>query len=961
VHHRRRSLRVLVGSGVLVGAMVAGLTPASVAASPVTRDAPASTVELAESAAQRPASLWPRDERAESPEDRYALADGCYAVYAHGADAYLTRSGDTFVAAAELADAEPFHFEPTDLGRYLLFGAAEDHLAAEQGLLGELVEAVTDTSVSAALEGLSQGLTGTVADRLSDGLLGTATGRGASVEAAEHPSELADWRVDPQGERYHLTLPVFPVVLTAAADGSLSLADPDTVGEGAGFSFRLTEGCASWPEVEVNVDGPIAGGATPFEETRGYLDAHLHGMAFEFLGGRARCGRPWHPYGVEHALQGCDEHELAGGRTHVLEAALSSADPVEGHDTTGWPSFAYWPAHQSLTYEQTYHRWIERAWRGGLRMYVNLLVDNNKLCEVYPFRRNSCNEMDGVRLQAQRMHEFERYIDAQHGGPGRGWLRIVTDPFEARRVINDGKLAVVLGIEVSRLFDCQIVRGVPTCDEADVDRRLAEVHDLGVRQMEVVNKFDNAFAGVAGDAGQTGVLVGGANFLETGSWWRMAPCEDVHEHDHSHAQDRRQLNLGDDGGAPDELVGRDALAGQVMAAFGQTGVAPVYAPGPHCNTMGLTDLGAYLLERMVERGMLFDPDHMSARARYEAMDLMEEWGYSGVVSSHSWSDAGIYDRILDLGGVVTPMAGSSPGFVEKWRAHRGWADDRYYYGYGFGSDINGFATQGAPRGLDVEDPVTYPFEGFGGAVIDRQVSGERVYDVNVDGVAHYGLYPDWVEDLRQQAGDAIVDDLERGVEAYLQTWERALGVYPDSCRDDVEALTSTDLERLRAGMSPEQIVTLLGQPRQRQGVTFTYCGGDGLLVLEFDEDGGLVDAATDPSDEPPAIGPDRGRSDEAPGRQEDRPSRGSAPPRWGTAGQAPHHDPADPTERSVRGQHVHAAGSAPHDHVHRSPVGDATLAGSVHRGATGAGHGMLLLFGLAGLALHGLRGRRELG
>jgi hypothetical protein len=929
-----RSVRHVLGCGAMAAAIVAAI-PAATIAAPVSREAPPDTVTLAEAAAQRDPSLWPR-ERTPVPEDRYALANGCYAVYAHGADAYLARSGEGFAATAASRDhAEPFHFEPTDLGRYLLFGTAEDHLAADEGLMGELVDAVTDTSIAAALEGLSNGITGTIADRLSDGLLGTATGRGAGVGAADAPSELADWRVDPQGDVYQLTLPVFPVVLSVAADGSLSLADPDEAAEGSWFSFELAEGCAARPEVEVNVDGPIATGTTPFEETRGYLDAHLHGMAFEFLGGRARCGRPWHPYGVEFALEGCEEHDLAGGRTHVLETALSGADPVGGHDTTGWPTFEYWPAHQSLTYEQTYHRWIERAWRGGLRLYVNLLVDNNQLCKVYPFRRNSCNEMDGVRLQAQRIREFERYIDAQHGGPGRGWLRIVTDPFEARRVINDGKLAVVQGIEVSRLFDCGITAEQPHCDEAAIDERLAEMHDLGVRQMELVNKFDNAFSGVAGDAGETGLLVGGANFLETGSFWRMAPCEDVHDHDHDHVQDRRQMNLGDDGGVPDEVVGRDALAGSVLAAFGSTGLAPIYPPGPHCNTMGLTDLGAYLLERMVERGMIFDPDHMSAVARHEAMDLMEEWGYSGVVSSHSWADDEIYERVLGVGGVVTPMAGSSPGFVRTWQDHRRWADDRFYYGIGFGSDINGFATQGAPRGADVPNPVTYPFEGFGGAVIDQQVSGERVYDVNVDGVAHYGLYPDWVEDLRLQAGEEIVADLERGPEAYLQMWERALGVYPDSCRPDVDPLTATDLEQLQAGMAPEQILATLGQPRQRTGASYTYCTDGATVTLEFDDQARLIRAAEGDDGEAPPVAPpgerDRGRSGEAPGRDrgEDAPGRDRGP---GGPGNGHVHDHALDAEHHLDGQ-LARTGSTP----------------------GGSGQGMLLVVGLAGLAVHGLR------
>ena len=79
------------------------------------------------------------------------------------------------------------------------------------------------------------------------------------------------------------------------------------------------------------------------------------------------------------------------------------------------------------------------SWRGGQRILVNLLVENNKLCELYPLKHNSCNDMKSVRLQADDMRKLERYIDAQYGGPGRGWYRIVTDPFEARKVINAGQ------------------------------------------------------------------------------------------------------------------------------------------------------------------------------------------------------------------------------------------------------------------------------------------------------------------------------------------------------------------------------------------------------------------------------------------------------------------------------------------------------------------------------------------
>ena len=62
--------------------------------------------------------------------------------------------------------------------------------------------------------------------------------------------------------------------------------------------------------------------------------------------------------------------------------------------------------------------------------------------------------MDSIRLQANRMYQLQDYVDAQWGGPGKGWYRIVTSPWEARRVINDGKLAVVMGIETSVPFGC---------------------------------------------------------------------------------------------------------------------------------------------------------------------------------------------------------------------------------------------------------------------------------------------------------------------------------------------------------------------------------------------------------------------------------------------------------------------------------------------------------------------------
>jgi len=60
--------------------------------------------------------------------------------------------------------------------------------------------------------------------------------------------------------------------------------------------------------------------------------------------------------------------------------------------------------------------------------------------------------------------------------------------------------------------------------------------------------------------------------------------------------------------------------------------------------------------------------------------------------------------------------------------------------------------------------------------VDKQRSGTRVYDINRDGVAHYGLYPDWIEDTRKVAGrdgPTLMREMGRGAEAYLRLWARA--------------------------------------------------------------------------------------------------------------------------------------------------------------------------------------------
>lgn len=872
---RRTRLHAVLG---LTAVVAASLTA-------VSSTTPPAAAEVRGSAAKVPFRLVqdrPVGSRLLLPEDRYAVAGGCYTVQA-GAAGFVGRDGDALVLSKDPRQATPFHFQATRLGEYLLAtneGRDTSHPGAWWDVRGYAAAATPQAPV-----------------------LGSLTG---DVSVATAPSADAEWRLvasgrNPEakrsGQTYALSVPSRGEVL-AVDRGALALAPAGTAP--AALTLRHVrdddprdadlngKACATWPEISTNAVGrprPVPG--SPAQPVKGFFEAHVHGMAFEFLGGKLRCGRPWHPYGVEYALGDCTKSgNVYNSALEVGLAGQSPADPVTSYDPVGWPTFAYWPKHDTLTHEQFYWRWLERAYLGGLRLYVNLLVDNTALCQAFPVKKNSCNEMDGVRLQAQRLHELQDYIDAQSGGPGEGWLRIVTTPTEARRAINAGRLAVVLGIEVSELFDCREVLDQPQCTAQQVDDRLQEVFDMGVRQMELVNKFDNALSGVTGDGGATGIVVNSGNKQVTQHYWDMRTCPADRAHAHGPQgteHDKTQPNLADDA-VPVEGV--DALAGRVLNEFGAAKgfVAPVYGNGPHCNSRGLTALGAHLIRGMIAKGMVFDPDHMSALAQRQALDLVEKEitpkerqaalrerrpaRVPALVSSHSWGNDVTYQRIYQQRGVVAPRTGDASTFSDRWAARKAWAktyDPQDLFGLGYGADTNGLGGQPGPRSnpkvkLDYRKGWRAP---VGGVVLRQQTSGLRTYDISRDGVPHYGLFADWFREVQLAAderhralggGRAVLTDMLNASEAYLRQWER--GVYgAGSCVHNQSTLQVEDLHAA-LGLNAEGFLRAVGQPQDRSGDAYVYCtaaanGAVQRTAVRFDADGRAAGLQTLPAADRP--------------------------------------------------------------------------------------------------------------
>ena len=527
---------------------------------------------------------------------------------------------------------------------------------------------------------------------------------------------------------------------------------------------------------QVNATGTPFSGTLPDGTVQGYVDTHTHLMSNVGFGGSIVCGATFDEHGPAEALKDCDNHGT-NGSTALLEnlTNLEGKGPFDTHDTTGWPTFKDWPKWSSLTHQQMYYKWVERAWRGGQRIMVADAVNNNVLCGL-PLQANkySCNDMDTVRRQITETRNLQTYIDNQYGGPGKGWFRIATTPAQAREYVKQGKLAVILGVEVSNPFGCTTALGVPQCSRADIDRGLDEFKSLGVSSMFLCHKFDNALCGVRYDEGTQGLLVNLGNFINTGEWWKPTVCT---------------------GPQHDNTIANTSIPNDLLKYLPAGILAPVYPKGPHCNTKGLTDLGEYALKGMMKRGMIVEVDHMSTKAASRTLDILEQANYPGVVSSHSWMDRSFTERLYRLGGFVTPYghaAGEFAADIEDpaTKALRA----KYGVGAGYGMDMNGFG--GTPRpplaplrtfsadstselGKSLTPTsgkgITYPYTALGGTRMDRQVTGQRVWDYNTDGVAQYGQVPDWLQDVKGIAGNGIQHELARGAESYLRTYVRAQG------------------------------------------------------------------------------------------------------------------------------------------------------------------------------------------
>lgn len=786
------------------------------------------------------------------PLDIYNVANGCFVLQAGSptSGSYLRQNGVGYSADASTPqEATAFYFKPTRLGAYLLLSGYQREAGevGEKSLLGITDPAGIFLDQAGNFVGEAGVIAASVGDTLNIALDAVTPGGRIVRQAGESithlggriasnnvnpslaivttASDLAVWEMNAHANGgFQFTSAVTGQKLVAA-DETLGLSAASNADDYAGFFLTRKPGCAPYPEAELNArvirppriyqqepDDNTAGGppeAAPAygkhrdevplidREVYGFIDAHAHITAYEFMGGRVNYGRVFHKFGIDHALGDCEEDHGPQGTTGVVEIAISSPSTT-GHETKGWPSYNFWPQSHSIMHEQSYYRWIERVHLSGMKILVNLIVHNELLCQVNPQKEHDCDVMENIRLQARRTYEIQDYIDAQAGGPGKGFFRVVTSPAQAREVIADGKLAVIIGIEVSKLFGCGEYLDQPECTREDIMAGLDEVHALGARSIFPVHKWDNAFSGHLPHSGfGQGTILATGNIVETGHPLEVDNCPE------NYASESRE---------PDAIGILEQMESQLVYLSEQgppskgtplrpydprrgtpEGGDPRAGGTTHlCNIRGLTELGEFLIDQLIQRKMIIEIDHMSSRAQSRVLDITGARNYP-VTSSHGWvRPKELLLRLIAQGGTINQFARPDhQAYIQKVMRIRSYYDPGenpylregfdYYPASGFTSDVAGLTNLPPSPEPQAGDTPIYPefLSEDGNVVFSRQVTGDRTFEYyDARGVDHYGLFAEHFAHLSRNGGpnkDETMSMFYRSAEAYLRMWEVITG------------------------------------------------------------------------------------------------------------------------------------------------------------------------------------------
>lgn len=520
----------------------------------------------------------------------------------------------------------------------------------------------------------------------------------------------------------------------------------------------------------------------------GYVDMHTHPMSHLGFGGKLIHGAPdidilvpaipsgngcrhyTRAANINEALCSCNATHGGFGfdntcgddlRKAILRSTESQLHARTGHHeegARGFPAFSGWPAYNDITHQQMWIDWIKRTYQHGLRVMVALTVNNATLAAAVsgPGDRNT----DDVSSSNIQIEEMKRMV-ARHND----WMEIAYTASDIRRIVSANKLAIILGMEVDNIGNFNKNNTIdpnsltPATTQL-VRNEIQRIYNQGVRYIFPIHLVDNKFGGTAVYEDMFNL----SNYHQSGRFWDIT-C----------------ANPADGITKKFVVAGFDAPLAAAKAKIGVDAFRN--PPNPpncsgHVNNLGLTPLGEYAIKEMMKMGMMIDIDHMSKKSMDKTLEIANSItgggyplnaGHNGI-RTNGGSERSLNlaqaQTIMRLGGVIGVGCSKTKSyeFVGNFLSisnQLGGDNARL----AIGTDINGFE-QGPP-----------PTPGSNLVVYDASfpmcTTGNKSWNYNTVGVAHYGLLPDFFKDVQTTTyGVAVYEKLMKSAEYFAQMWEK---------------------------------------------------------------------------------------------------------------------------------------------------------------------------------------------
>lgn len=373
----------------------------------------------------------------------------------------------------------------------------------------------------------------------------------------------------------------------------------------------------------------------------------------------------------------------------VRALAVNAVEGSFGHLTGGAPKFDGWPRFNTKLHQHMHEDWIRRAYQGGLRLMVAHAVNAELLGHLKPKEGHPVNDKDTYNLQ---IAAIKRMADRN-----REWMAIAYTPQQARDIVGQNKLALVLGVEVDTLGDWRNEAEA----NAGMDAELERLYGLGVRHMFPIHLANNPLGGFSlyddlfnfnnytlrNDLAQvrSGADSRGAPYDVQYKLMEDIPATDDMFFWDSVREALRIKNL-ETLRLPRRTISLRGIVDEIVR------VKPAYDALPsHKNAQGLTPTGERAVSKMMELGMIIEVGHMSELSAERTMQLAENRDANGLrgyplTTGHTtfrelkWRRGETEDhhklpheadlppdqleRLRRLGGVVGPL--TNGGDVRSW-------------------------------------------------------------------------------------------------------------------------------------------------------------------------------------------------------------------------------------------------------------------------------------------------------